>query len=376
MTLTDSDNNGQRKHRRAFVIILVTVLLLLFLYMVSSIVAGVIAGVLLWVMTRWIYNAISKWTGKRQGLAAGLSVFATLLLVIVPLALIVFVMTADAVELAGEIQKWIPTVQDKLNEWMRTIRVNGLSVFGYQFSSEELVSRIGDFSLNAGQFFLGLTQRTASSIVTIVIMLFIALYTLYFFYIDGDRFIRWFKDTLPLEPEHSTRLVDSFFTASIATLKMIGVIGVVQGVAAGIAYVIIGVPAPFLLTMLTIFSTAIPSVGPGLVLVPVAVGLFFAGQIGWAIALLAWGAIVIGNLDNILRPYLMHKTLRMHQLVLFIAMIGGIAQFGFFGVFVGPVIAALLNASLETYKEVFPRPSPEAPRVPEKKSKKSSPDET
>lgn len=359
------ESDGQRKHRRYFVLILVAVLFLILLYMISSIMAGVVAGVLLWVMTRWIYDWLLRHTRQRRGLSAGLAVVATLLLVIVPLALVVLIMTADAVSLANEIQKWMPSVQAKLDEWLQAMDRNGLSIFGYQFSPEEMSSRVGELSAKAGGFLFTLTQRTASSIVTIVIMLLIALYTLYFFYVDGDRFIAWLVDTLPLEPKHSQRLIDSFFTSSIATLRMIGVIGVVQGVAAGIAFVIIGVPAPFFLTVLTIISTVIPTVGPGLVIFPVVAGLFIAGQSGWAIALLGWGAIVIGNIDNILRPYLVHKAISIHQLVLFIVMIGGIFRFGFFGVLIGPVIAALFKASLAIYKEVYPRPAESAPRVPD-----------
>ena len=357
MTTPGSSTDSSRKHARYFVLVLVAGLLVLFLYMISGIVAGLVAVILLWVMTRWIYDWLLKRTRGRQGMAAGLAVLATLLLVIVPLAVIILIMTADAMSLAGEIQSWIPAVEAKINEWTRLISRNGLSLFGYDFSPEEISSRIVELSTRAGQFLLTLTQRTASSIVSLIIMLFVALYTLYFFYLDGDRFIEWLKSTLPLENQHSSRLIDGFFKSSIATLKMIGVIGVVQGLAAGVAFFIIGVPAPFFLTVLTIFSTVIPTVGPGLVIIPVSIGLFIAGQTGWAIALLVWGAVVIGNIDNILRPYLVHKAIRLHQLVLFAAMIGGIAKFGFFGVLVGPVIAALLNAGIDIYKDVYPRPA-------------------
>jgi predicted PurR-regulated permease PerM len=188
-------------------------------------------------------------------------------------------------------------------------------------------------------------------------MLFVALYTLFYFYVDGNRFIAWFKDTVPLEPRHSSLFLESFFTSSIATLKMIGVIGVIQGVLAGIAYVIIGVPAPFFLTMLTILASVVPSVGAGLVIVPVVIGLFIAGKTAWAVALLVWLIVVIGNVDTILRPHLLHKSMRLHQLVIFVATLGGIARFGFFGVLIGPVVASLFSASLDVYRELYPRPT-------------------
>ena len=347
--------NGQRKHRRFFVLLLVTIFALLVIYTVTSIVTGLVAGILLWVMTRWIYDALLKRTGNRRGLAAGLSVLVTLLLFIVPLAVVVFIMTADAARFFSEIQTWIPTVETRLNNWISILNRDGLTLFGYEFSPDQVTAKLAELSAAAGQFLLMVTQRTANSVMTMVVMLFVALYTLYFFYVDGDRFIGWFKDTVPLEPAHSAQLIENFFSTSIATIKMIGVIGGIQGVAAGIAYVIIGVPAPFFLTVLTIIATVIPALGTALVMVPVAIGLFLAGQTGWAIALLAWCILVVGHLDNILRPYLLHKTVRLHQLVIFVVTLGGIARYGLFGVIIGPVVAALFNASLEIYKEIYPR---------------------
>jgi predicted PurR-regulated permease PerM len=352
-----SEENGQRKHRRPFVLLLVAILALLLLYMVASVLAGLVAGVLLWVMTRKIFEAVLKRFGRRRGLAAGLSVMVTLLVVIVPLTIVVLLATADALRLAGDIQSWIPSLQVKFNEWMSLFSRGGLSLFGYELSPDLVTTKIGELSTTVGQFLLMLTQRTASSVASAILMLFIALYTLYYFYVDGERFIAWFKDTVPLDPAQSQLLIESFFSSSVATLKTIGVIGVVQGVAAGIAYVIIGVPAPFLLTVLTIISTVIPAVGTALIIIPVAIGLFIAGQIGWALALIIWYAVVVSNLDNFLRPYLMHKVMSLHQLVIFVVTLGGIARFGFFGVLIGPVVAALFNASLTIYKDVYARPS-------------------
>ncbi len=362
------DTNGQRKQRRYFVLLLATILALVIIYMVTSIVAGLVAGILLWVTTRWIYDGLLKLTGHRRGLSAGLSVLATLLLVIVPLAVVVLIMTADATRFIGEMQTWIPTVETRLDKWMRIINRDGLTLFGYEFSPEQVTAKLAEWFTTAGQFLVTVTQRTASSIMTMIVMLFVALYTLYFFYVDGDRFIGWFKDTVPLEPKHSAHLIDNFFTSSIATIKTIGVIGAIQGVAAGIAYVIIGVPAPFFLTVLTIIATVIPALGASLVMVPVAIGLFVAGQTGWAIALLAWCVLVVSNLDNFLRPYLLHKSVPLHQLVIFVVTLGGIARYGFFGVFIGPVVAALFNASLDIYKEIYPRLTDESVREPEVKA--------
>ncbi len=357
MSPISTDPDRHNAVRRYFLLILVAALLLVFLHMLAGIVAGVIAGVMLWVMTLPIYNWILGRVRQRRSLAAGLSVIATILVVVVPITVVILIASADALRLAGDVQGWLPMVQDKLNHWTDLLNRGRLSIFGYELSPELISSKIGDITTTVGQFLLQLTQRTASNIAGAVFMLFVALYTLYYFYKDGDRFIEWLKDTIPLERRQTSLLLDSFFTTSIGTLKTIGIIGVIQGVAAGIAYVVIGVPAPIFLTILTIIATVIPAVGSALVVVPVVAGLFIAGQTGWAIALLVWWALVVTNLDNFLRPHLMRRVIGLHQLVIFVATLGGIARYGFFGVFIGPVVAALLNASLDIFRETYPRPA-------------------
>jgi predicted PurR-regulated permease PerM len=357
----------QRRHRRHFVIGLVGLLLAAFLYTVAPILMGVVAGILLWVMTRRMYEELLKRVRGRQGLAAGLAIVATLLVVIVPLVIILTLMISDAATLGHEAQQWFGPLQPQIAQGIEHLtQGRSLYVFGFEITAAELRTRVAQISGQTGQYLLALVKRTASGVAQFTVLLFVALYTLYFFYLDGDKFIEWLKMTLPLDPLHSDKLIDSFLATSIATLKMLAVIGVVQGAVCGFAFWVVGAPGVIFLSVAATLSTLVPSFGPGLVIIPVAVGLFIAGKFWFGVGLLAWGAIVVGNIDNFLRPYLVHRAIAMHQLVIFLTSVGGILTFGFFGVLIGPVIGALLKASLDVYQDVFRgEPEPATVTVPE-----------
>ncbi len=354
------DPGELRRQRRVFVLVLIAVLFALFVYTIAPVAMGFVAGILLWVMTRKMYERLLRRTRGRRGLSAALAILATLLVVVIPLVVIITLMASDAATLGQQAQEWFGPLQPQLTAGIERItHGRSLYLFGFEISAEEIRTRAAQLSTLVGQFLLKLAQKTASGIFQFSVMLFVALYTLYYFYLDGDRFIAWLKSILPLEPEHSAQLIESFFATSVATLKMLGVIGVVQGAVCGLAFWVVGAPAVIFLSVAAMISTLVPSVGTGVVIVPVAAGLFIAGKIWFAIGLLAWGAIVVGSIDNLLRPYLVHRAIAMHQLVIFLTTLGGIATFGFFGVLIGPVVAALLKSSLDVYRDVF-HSNPEA----------------
>jgi predicted PurR-regulated permease PerM len=340
--------------RRYFIVTLVVLLLLLFLYLIRPILMGIVIGILLWALTRGLFEGILKRVKGRRGLAGGLSFIAPLLLVIVPLVVIITLMAADATTLGEKAQQWFGPLQPQIMQGIERIS-HGRSVylFGIEITAQQIRERAAEVSARMGQFLLGLVQKTASGVLQFAITLFVALYTLYFFYLDGERFLSWIKRILPLAPAQSDALIQSFFSTSIATIKMLGVIGVVQGLACGAAFWIAGAPAVFFLTVAAAIASLIPSLGTGLVFIPVAIGMFLGGKLWAGIGILAWGFLVVANLDNFLRPYLVHRQIPMHQFIIFITMVGGIATFGFFGVLIGPVVAALLQASINVYREVF-----------------------
>jgi predicted PurR-regulated permease PerM len=121
-----------------------------------------------------------------------------------------------------------------------------------------------------------------------------------------------------------------------------GILGtaLVQGVLAGIGYFIAGVPGAALLALLTFFFSVIPAVGTGLVWIPVAIWLFHQGSTGWGIFMIIWG-LIVGNVDNVVKPWLISQGSDMPFVLIFFGVIGGALAFGFIGVFLGPTLLAV-----------------------------------
>lgn len=341
-------------HRRKFVLILLSGLLLVFLYMISSLLIGLIAALLLWVTTEGIFERWEKWVGGRRSIAAGLSILSVFILVLVPLGLICFVLVSDAATLAQRAQEWLAPYQPQIEARMNEISGSGtFYIFDYAIEVGDVVAKLQESAGKIGQFLIMLVQNTAGSVARAIMIVFITLYALYYCYLDGRSFLKWFKGVLPLSEEQSEGLLADFFNTSKATLKAVLVIGAVQGILGGIAFWICGVPTPFFWTILMVVASIIPAVGAQIILLPVAGILMLIGNFGTGIGLLLWSLIVVANIDNLLRPKLVKREVNLHELLIFLSSIGGIITFGFFGFLIGPVIAALLKASFAMYTEIY-----------------------
>jgi predicted PurR-regulated permease PerM len=157
----------------------------------------------------------------------------------------------------------------------------------------------------------------------------------------------------PLRDEHEQLLIQSFISISRATIKGTLIVGVVQGMLGGLAFLVLGVPSPiFWGTVMTVLSI-IPLIGPGIVWFPAGVILILSGDVFGGTALLIFGFIVISFIDNILRPKLVGRDTEMHPLLVFFAIIGGIVLFGVFGFLIGPVIMSLFLALSKIYASEY-----------------------
>jgi predicted PurR-regulated permease PerM len=340
--------------RRRFTIVLAVVLLIAFFYMIADIVIGIVAGILLWVLTEGIFQWFLKKTNGRRGLSAGLSLVVSQLIFIIPIIVVAILMVADAATLADRAREWyepyhqqVVAVLDKISHG------RSIFLFGYELTMRDLAAKIGAATQEIGPALVSIVQKTIGGFARAAVLIGVAVYTLFFFYLDGAVFLEWLRRILPLSPRQSDRLITDFFETSKATLKTVGLIGMIQGVLGGVAFWICGIPAPFFWTVLMAIASVIPAVGSQIIIIPAGIMLILIGQLWWGIALILWGLVVIAHVDNVLRPYFVKRSIGLHQLLVFLGTIGGIATFGFFGVILGPVIAALLKAVLDIYSEDY-----------------------
>jgi len=203
-------------------------------------------------------------------------------------------------------------------------------------------------------------------------MLFIMLYTMFFFLMDGNKLIDKILYYLPLEDHDERRMLNKFTSVTRATLKGTAVIGLLQGVLAGGAFAVVGIEGAVFWGAIMAVLSFIPGIGSALVWVPAVIILAATGQFAKAIGLGVFCAAVVGSIDNLLRPILVGRDTQMHELMILFGTLGGILMFGVVGVIIGPIIAALFVTVWEIYgvafKDVLPAVAGSGPDAGPKKS--------
>jgi predicted PurR-regulated permease PerM len=170
------------------------------------------------------------------------------------------------------------------------------------------------------------------------------LYLLFFLLRDSDSLLRQLRAAIPLRPDRLVALAEKFTVVIRATVKGNIVVAIVQGALGGLIFWLLGIHGPVMWAVVMAVLSLLPAVGAALVWLPVAVYLLATGSVWQGLGLIAFGVLVIGLVDNVLRPLLVGKDTRMPDYVVLISTLGGIAIFGVNGFVIGPVIAAMFIA--------------------------------
>jgi predicted PurR-regulated permease PerM len=182
---------------------------------------------------------------------------------------------------------------------------------------------------------------------------FLFFISLYYFLKDGHIFRKKLFGISPLSDASEAKIYNTVLVAINAVMRGTLIIAVIQGTLAGIGFWIFNVGAPIILGGLTMFASFIPIVGTGLVLVPAIAFLFAKGSMASAIGFGIWSGIAVGLIDNMLKPKLIERRMKIHPLLILLSILGGIDMFGFLGFIIGPLVLAVTWALAEIYREEF-----------------------
>lgn len=316
-------------------------------FLMALLLAGIFAA-----LAQPIYGKLSRRLGGRRRLASLLTLLLFILVVLLPLTGLAGILTAQALDVAQSITPWVQRQIAHPGAFFRY-----LQEFPYYDQiapyREEIFRKAGELASNGSFFLVNVLKAGAVGTVNFFFLIFIFLYTGYFFLIEGRALLNRIMYYLPLENRDENRLLEKFTSVTRATLKGTAVIGVLQGGLAGLAFAALGIDAAvFWGTIMTVLSV-IPGIGSALIWVPAAIILAASGEFIKAIALALFCGIAVGSLDNVLRPRLVGKDTQMHDLMIFLSTLGGLALFGLIGFVVGPIIAALFVTIWDIYGEAF-----------------------
>ncbi|MEW5952028.1 MAG: AI-2E family transporter [Elusimicrobiota bacterium] len=193
--------------------------------------------------------------------------------------------------------------------------------------------------------------KVLKNIFFFLVDFFVMIFTLFFLFREGDKFLKWVVEIIPMDSSHIYTVLNQFYITVIAITKGLLLTAAAQGAAAGLGYYAFGAPSPILLGTLTSFGALIPFIGTSVIWAPVAIGMFFFKSHTAGILVALWGFFVVGLLDNFLRPLLIGKEAKLPFFMLFLGLFGGLRIYGPMGLFVGPILVSMVATFLQIYKE-------------------------
>lgn len=334
------------------VVLLVVFISSVFLSMIRSFLMAIFLAGIFAALTRPIYRRIENWFGGRRSPASVLTLVLIIIIVVVPLAILTGVVTGQALKVSQSVMPWVKAQIEQpnaLSEYLSTIP------YYDQIAphSEFIIRKAGEAVGHVSQFIINNLSSAAMGAANFLFMLFTWLYTMYFFLMDGDKLLEKILYYLPLQDHDEQQMLERFTSVTRATLKGSAVIGILQGGLAGLAFWAADIPSAAFWGTIMVVLSIIPSVGTAVIWVPAAIILGLSGAMVKAVLLAIFCALVVGSLDNLLRPILVGKDTQMHELMIFFGTLGGIFMFGIVGVIIGPIIAALFVTIWEIYGQAF-----------------------
>jgi len=309
---------------------------------------GAVCWAVFLVIVFWpMHQRLLKGSHGRRNMAAAASLTVILLIVILPLAMVANSIMQEASLLVGKLRSgeiqigsYFQRAVEALPGWLRAI-LDRLGLGDFSLLQQRLLAALGQSGQQLTSHAFSIGQNTLEFAVSFFVML----YVLFFLFRDGQSLAGQVARAIPLRSDHTQRLLTQFATVVKATVKGNIVVAVIQGALGGVAFLVLGVPGPMLWGAVMALFSLLPAVGALLVWAPVAAYFLFTGELVKGVGLTLWGAVVIGLVDNFLRPVLIGRDTRMPDYLVLVATLGGLVVFGLNGFVIGPVIAAIFLVS-------------------------------
>ncbi|MBN1206883.1 MAG: AI-2E family transporter [Myxococcaceae bacterium] len=297
----------------------------------------------------------------RANLSSGLLCFAVVVALLVPLtgftAFLITEATAGMRFINETLRKeGLEGLVDQLPGPARTFTEKLMERFQVEELQldEQLQQQVTSQGGTAAKAVTGAVAATGSFAFQTVMMLI----ALFFLLVDGKQLVEWLESVSPLQRGQTTEILREFRRVVIAVLVSSIATAGVQTVAALVGYLIARVPIPFFFAAVTFFLALIPAVGAAVVCFAAAGLLLITGHPWAALFLAIWGVLVVGLVDNIVKPLLVKRGLHMHGAIVFFSLLGGLATFGTVGLLIGPLVIAFFLALVRIYERDYGRPTP------------------
>lgn len=336
--------------RGAFLLLL-GVLTVAFIGLLLPFFGAILWAVALAMLFHPLYRRLGGWKQKRRNVAALLTVLIVLVSVVLPLTVVGIVLVQDLLELTTRIRSGaidFAAIFERMTASAPRWIVDLLQRTGLGDPAavqERLQSMAANGSQELATGALSVGQNTLSFLISCGVML----YLLFFLLRDGRKLSAGIRRAMPLARPQAHQLLNRLTIVTRATVKGNVIVAAVQGALGGVALAVLGVQGALLWGVLMAIFSLLPAIGAAIIWGPAALYLFATGAVWKSIALVLFGTLIVGSVDNVLRPVLVGRDTKMPDYMVLLSTIGGIAIIGINGFVVGPVIAALFITGWELF---------------------------
>ncbi len=310
----------------------------------------VFAGTFAVLFRPW-YESILSRMSRYPSFAAVLTMSLILVIIVAPLLALGYIVFSQAQEVYLGIT--LGTLGGPLGGLVEYVTASYPALADVQY----IIENIGEYFQSVLGFIVGNFGTLFSGLTNVVINLFITLIALFFFLRDGSQLRSSIIQVSPLNDSDDKIIFGKLERVTSSVIKGSLVVALAQGISAGLGLFIFGVPQAALWGAVATLTSLIPGIGTAVVMIPSAAYLYFGGSLPAAIGLLVWAFIIVGTIDNLLRPKLIGEEAGIHPFLILISVLGGLTLFGIYGFLLGPLLLGFLIALVDLYKrELVPHP--------------------
>jgi predicted PurR-regulated permease PerM len=347
-TTESPEAESTRLNRRILFVLLAGLGIALF-FVIKIFIIPVILAISFTTIFYPLYNWFLKFTRGKKTISSILCCLVLIFGLLIPLYILIHAMALEFISLYNTAEPQIKEIiyksdQSPIGKILQMPWFEKLSSFKIDWQSI-LFSALK----NIGSFSSTIVNKTSSEILSLIATMIIMFFTMFYLFIDGPHLLARLRYLSPLRKSYEEILFKRFLMISRATIRGTIIIGLAQGTLGALTFLFVGINSWLLWGFIMVMFSLIPFTGAWMVMLPAAAIQLILGNY-WTAAIITFMCIaVVSTIDNILRPKLVGKEAKMHDLVVLFSTLGGIAVYGILGFIIGPVIAAMFIAVIDMY---------------------------
>jgi len=330
---------------KAFLIILIVFVIFACYLVFRPFLVEILAAAILVSIFYTPYEWLVKKFRNHRNLASLVMCFLVILIVIIP-AINLIIYTAQRSVLAySDMINFLN--RTNLDGTIKNSILEKANLLG--LDSDSLKVFVADIAKKSSNWLVSGAATLVKGTTSFIISLIIIVFTMFFFFVDGSKMMDKVMYWTPLSNKYDREIFKKFRDVNYSTMISTFAVAIAQGAVGAVGFMIVGLPA-FFAAILMAFLSLLPYIGTGLIWFPAAVYLLFVGKIWQGVFLLVWGVLVVSMIDNLVRAYIIKGKAQVHPIFIILSILGGISLFGFWGVFLGPLIISIAVTVFHIYE--------------------------